>query len=102
MTTNINKEALLSLGYKEFPPNRAFDSCEAMFQKRVRDDVGTLYFINFRYWKHNEHESWDAQLHCETSSDGYLWATVKEPAIEQTQARIRSLWEAAGSKRYDN
>jgi hypothetical protein len=99
--TPISKESLLMLGYREFPPNKAIDSSEAMFQKRIKDDKGTLYFVNFRRWKYNNHNSWDSQLFCDSDSGGYLWATIKEDTIEKTESRIRALWKANGGKRYD-
>lgn len=42
----MNREILLKSGYKEFKPTLNRISANNAFQKRVRDNVGTKYFIN--------------------------------------------------------
>lgn len=45
----ITPEELISKGYKEFEDNRIFDSMctKRFFQKRITDNKGVRYFINF-------------------------------------------------------
>ena len=99
--TPISEDALLERGYKKHNPNPVMDTFDYFFQKRIRDEKGTLYFINFRHWSHGDNVSWDCELNTDSDSDGYLWATIKEHTIEKSEARIRALWEASGGKYYD-
>jgi hypothetical protein len=94
-------DALLAAGYREYPPTR-IDTSKRLFQKRVDDDRGTLYFVNFHEWDHPDGSvRYDAQLACETSTNGYAWVTVQESGIRETELRIAQIWAAAGSVYYE-
>lgn len=49
MTSKMNKQSFLDVGYKEYPcPSHESDWCETFLQKRIKDDSGTMYFIYVR------------------------------------------------------
>lgn len=97
----ITREALLEAGYREHPDHRV-GSCDHLFQKRIDDFNGAMYFVNFREWRHPDGNfAWDAELACETTSGGYVWVTIKEDTIVATESRAGLMWAAAGSVYYD-
>lgn len=101
MSDQTTADALLADGYREFPPP-AFDHYKRLFQKRVTDAAGTLYFVNFREWDHpNGSTKYDADLSCDTATGGTVWITIKEDGIRHTESRAAALWAAAGSVYYE-
>jgi hypothetical protein len=100
MSDPITPETLLAAGYKEFPM-ASHVQYDRLFQRRVEDCDGTLYFINFREWNYNGTRSFDAYLSCCTSSGGTVWIAIKEAEIRETEVRAGLMWAAAGSVYYD-
>lgn len=96
--TKITEKNLIKANYVKYPTWG--DNSECMYQKRIKHGDTTHYFINFRKWSYGE-VTFDCQLHCDTSTGGYLWATFKENGIEESEARAEVLWKAAGGVHYD-
>lgn len=98
----ITADALRKAGYREYPAN-PHDEHKRLFQKRVDDDNGTLYFVNFHEWEHpiTPGLSYEAQLSCETNTGGTIWVTIKEVDIAATESRAAIIWAAAGGVYYD-
>ena len=92
---------LLARGYKKYPPHM-MDNYSCMYQRKISDGTGCLYYINVREWVHVGVHTFDAQLCCDSDSNGYAWITIKEDTIDAIEKRIAKLWEACGSKRYDD
>jgi hypothetical protein len=99
--TEITIENLLAAGYREFTPNEAIDKFNRGFQKRITANGDTKYFISVRYWRFPDHETFDAQVCCDTDTAGYAWATLKENTIDGIESRAEAIWKAAGAVMYD-
>lgn len=92
---------LIAAGYRQYLPPR-IDNYTRLFQKRVDDGAGAMYFINFREWQHpHGNPTYDAEMSCDTASHGHVWITIKEDSIEATETRAGLMWVAAGSVYYD-
>lgn len=101
--TTITPEALIAAGYQEFRPPPT-DNADRMFQRRVTDDGGTRYFVTFRMWtwaQLGHPPSFDAAVHADTDTGGYVWVTIREASIEATEARAAAIWQAAGAVYYE-
>lgn len=97
--TEITADNLIAAGYRPFTPNPALDRFEWGYQKWFTDESGRLYALTFRQWP--KLIEFDAQVCCETATNGYAWITLREPTIEQTENRALALWQACGSIHYD-
>ena len=76
-------------GYR--PYLDATQECVRIFQKRMDDDTGVSYFINFREWHRPQTgTTFDAQLCSRTN----CWVTIQEESIEQTEARAGVHYDA--------
>lgn len=51
----MNRDILLKSGYREFKPTLICKSANNAYQKRVRDNVGTKYFINIYEYDSREY-----------------------------------------------
>jgi hypothetical protein len=98
----VTRENLLTMGYKEYPPG--IDKCDRIYQKSFKNNTNNFlrqYFLNFREWSHSDGITFDAQICCDTDTEGHAWLTIKEDSIEATQNRAHALWKACGSVDYD-
>lgn len=98
--TPITAAALLACGYREFPRG-PIDSehISRLFQKAFDDAKGRKYFITFREWPPlgaKRCATYDAQIACNTKTGGYLWATIREISIEETESQMAAIWETVG------
>jgi hypothetical protein len=97
----ITPDNLRDQGYREYPVP-AIDKYDRLFQKRIDDQAGAMYFVNFREWHHSDGtNTYDADMSCETATHGHVWVTIKEDTIEATENRAGLMWAAAGSVYYD-
>lgn len=60
---NATDDDLMALGYRRHPNNPAFNHADWLWQKRVGDERGTLYFINVyqyvgMYREHGGSDGW--------------------------------------------
>ena len=62
----MTKNELLEAGFKEFPSTGSnLQPWDVLFQKRIRDENGTRYFIEVMFWQHSQfggHDSFSAEV----------------------------------------
>lgn len=101
----ITKENLLEAGYKMFrSPEKVADNI--LYQKRVRNEGETLYFLNVNIWDFAKHypEVGSLAIHVEFSVELYLpksWVTVKfhaekDTSIEEAETFYAQAYQSLG------
>jgi hypothetical protein len=63
----MTRDELLAAGFKECKP-AAHDRYDMLYQKRIRDEHGTRYFVNVNLWQHSKHgidiaDGWECEVH---------------------------------------
>jgi hypothetical protein len=71
----VNHDNLIAAGFKHFQSDRTvLQQWDDLYQLRVRDKLGTRYFINIYRWDHTKYGGpyvgWGAEL---VSNDGAAW-----------------------------
>lgn len=82
---------LVKAGFKMYNPS-SVDRYDTLYQYRVRDEIGTRYFVNVYRWdmrKYGHGVIWDADL---VSNDGAEWwgntIRIKTACSDKTPAEL--------------
>jgi hypothetical protein len=70
----ITEEVLLKNGYKEFPVSEFNQFAQKFYQKRIKDDKGIKYFIDFYIYYNVKSNLYDYEcdLQFETKTNYYM------------------------------
>lgn len=94
----MTDEVLLSSGYKEWEVNKLLHPyASKFFQKRIKDEEGTKYFIGVNKYIIDEHESYEYELYTE-KEDEYAFRCliygIETPmTIEEIEEEIENIWK---------
>jgi hypothetical protein len=102
-------EALIRMlsdrGYKEY---RSWDDRTRLFQRRMRDAVGTKYFIDAHLLEIKHHKGLQFEVQCETPSGAVQLETVQWfndlehlEKIEAAENLVERFWQFCGSPYYE-
>jgi hypothetical protein len=102
--TPVTPEALIARGYVIVKDT--LHKSNRIFQKRFDDDCGKKYFLTFSEWVPSEELpipsiGYESECRFETSTDGYVWITIKESTIEAVETLAEALWVTTGSVYYE-
>lgn len=96
-------DELLAAGYRSFQPNPQIDNFDVGYQKRIRDEHGTRYFINVReWWHHPKNVGIDVEVTYNDCCGFYpsraatrilIYAGVSDWTVEQVEAACNEFWE---------
>jgi hypothetical protein len=100
----LNESQLLAADYRKFD-SRWKQHCDYLYQKRITDERGTLYFIDVYHYPEltfpngtNIPESYEAELSC----DGKFKFTEYNPALITTmEFTMQLFWENFWGKYYE-
>ena len=89
----ITDKLLEESGYKVY---EAFSRCaECLFQKRVKDDIGTKYFINIYKYLIYDIARYEVSVQCEMleyTIEFKLFSFHKDITIEEVEKQIENIW----------
>lgn len=108
----LTDEMLIEKGYKEWPPSRwQHKDIEKFFQKRIRDDKGTRYFIDVEKWKEVVHPYtgetfpssyvYKAQLYKRGTHDAFDMEFHSSWDLDDVEAFLENLFESSGCDYYE-
>lgn len=60
--SELTSEQLIDAGYREYPAHPPLDRFDALFQKIIRDENGTRYFINVERFDHHLYIGWQVKI----------------------------------------
>lgn len=94
----INDELLLENGYKKY--DDIFRIADYLFQKRIRDDKGTKYFIDI-YKYDSEYE-----IVLRSEKEKYalhfrMYATGNRMSLKDIEEEIETIWNELGCNYYE-
>jgi len=100
--TELSREALLADDYHEEPATALHKHADSFFQKRVRDDVKTRYFINVYYYRYPDRESWHGELSTHLQDGRYVDLGIHSlSGIEDTNEFFERAFVALNGRDYD-
>lgn len=89
----ITDKLLEDRGYKVYD---AFSLCaDCLFQKRVKDDIGTKYFINIYKYNIRDVARYEVRVQCEKleyTIEFTLFSFHKDITIEEIEKEIENIW----------
>ena len=90
----INEEVLLKNNYKEYNVP-VINFADKFYQKKVADDKGVKYFINFLYYK--DVDSYECEVQFELKKFCYmninLFGFDYDTTLEAIELKIDNLWK---------
>ena len=107
-TANLNHNALLKAGYRMYPPPLS-QRCDRCYQLRVRDENGTRFFVNVRFWQHSRYgesvsDSYDSFAQF-TGRDSVVFDIARLYHVGDTPeiiaAWFQDVWERMGCNYYE-
>ena len=107
----INREELIKHGYKTYDSDVLYSSM-CLYQKRIKDDKGTKYFIDiYEYMlkskdNYDKCKSYEARLVTSLKDDTYslnilLYCIDDNITIEQLEKDIEDIWTKLGCDYYE-
>lgn len=107
----INREELIKHGYKTYDSDVLY-SAVCLYQKRIKDDKGTKYFIDiYEYMlkskdNYDKCKSYEARLVTSLKDDTYslnilLYCIDDNITIEQLEKDIEDIWTKLGCDYYE-
>lgn len=107
----INRKELIKHGYKTYDSDVLY-SAVCLYQKRIKDDKGTKYFIDiYEYMlkskdNYDKCESYEARLVTSLKNDTYslnilLYCIDNNTTIEQLEKDIEDIWTKLGCDYYE-
>lgn len=102
----MTDKVLLNSGYKECEVDTRFKPyAEKFFQKRIKDEEGTKYFIGVNKYIIDEKESYQYELYTE-KDDMYAFKCliygIQAPmTIEEIEEEIENIWKSNNFSYYE-
>ena len=107
----INREELIKHGYKTYDSDALYNAV-CLYQKRIKDDKGTKYFIDiYEYMlksqdNYDKCKSYEARLVTSLKDDTYslnilLYCIDDNITIEQLEKDIEDIWTKLGCDYYE-
>lgn len=107
----INREELIKHGYKTYDSDALYNAV-CLYQKRIKDDKGTKYFIDIYEYMlglnkyHDDYRSYEARLVTSLKDDTYslnilLYCIDDNTTIEQLEKDIEDIWTKLGCDYYE-
>lgn len=108
----INREELIKHGYKIYYDSDVLYNAVCLYQKRIKDDKGTKYFIDIYEYMlksnkyHDDYRSYEARLVTSLKDDTYslnilLYCIDDNTTIEQLEKDIEDIWTKLGCDYYE-
>lgn len=101
----MNRQELLAAGYKHFEDH--LSKSNGAYQKRIRSDTGTRYFINVYYYDFSQfklpyNEGYDCKLQFKVLGDyTNLDFGCRDLTIEQLESRVEWLFTTLKAEDYE-
>ena len=101
----INREELIKHGYKTYDSDDLYNAV-CLYQKRIKDDKGTKYFIDIYEYMLKSKDSYEARLVTSLKDDTYsinilLYCIDDNTTIEQLETDIEDIWTKLGCDYYE-
>jgi hypothetical protein len=100
----VTHDELVAAGYRTWTPSSA-DRYDLLYQKRVKDDRGTRYFVNVRFWRFSKYstperpveDGWDAEARFDGRGGSRSFAvstSVRHDTPAEVEAFFARVWDA--------
>jgi hypothetical protein len=101
----MTRQELLDAGFREHPSNgdSVLQRWDVLYQKRIRDENGTRYFIDVMFWRHSKCgdylDGWSVEINY---NDGCAFspiqgikveASVRTETAAEVEAFAAELWQ---------
>lgn len=107
----INREELIKHGYKTYDSDVLYNAV-CLYQKRIKDDKGTKYFIDIYEYRlkskdnYDKCKSYEARLVTSLKDDTYnlnilLYCIDNNTTIKQLEKDIEDIWTKLGCDYYE-
>ena len=101
----INREELIKHGYKTYDSGVLYNAIR-LYQKRIKDDKGTKYFIDIYEYMLKSKDSYEARLVTSLKDDTYsinilFYCIDDNTTIEQLEKDIEDIWIKLGCDYYE-
>lgn len=101
----INRKELIKHGYKTYDSDVLYNAM-CLYQKRIKDDKGTKYFIDIYEYMLKSKDSYEARLVTSLKDDTYsinilLYCIDDNTTIEQLEKDIEDIWTKLGCDYYE-